>query len=50
MALHNAGYSKSILGDTQGALDFLLHADKLDGDLFEVAFHTGKLLVEVGRP
>ena len=50
MALHNAGYSKSILGDTEGALDYFLTADKLDGNLFEVAFHTGKLLVEIGRP
>jgi len=50
LALHNAGYSKSMLDDTEGALRYLMKADKLDGNFFEIAFHTGKLLVETGCP
>ena len=50
MALHNTGFSKSILDDTESALVYFLRAHELDGSLFEVAFHTGKLLVEAGRP
>jgi tetratricopeptide (TPR) repeat protein len=50
MALHNMGYSRSILNETEGALTYFRKAHELDGDLFEVAFHTGKLLVEADRP
>jgi len=50
MALHNTGFSKSILNDTESALTYFLRAHELDGSLFEVAFHTGKLLVEADRP
>ena len=49
MALHNTGYSKSILDDTEGALACFRKAHELDDNLFEVAFHAGKLLLGADR-
>ncbi|MCG6911872.1 MAG: tetratricopeptide repeat protein [Deltaproteobacteria bacterium] len=49
LALHNAGYVKAMLDDPEGALAYFMRADAQDGSIFEIAFHTGKLLVEAGH-
>ena len=50
MAWYNLGFTKMLEGDRKQALDLFLKADAINPDVFEIAFQTGRLLVEMSRP
>jgi tetratricopeptide (TPR) repeat protein len=50
MAVYNIGLVHWLQGRKQTALEFLLKADALHADVFEVLFQTGRLYLEIGDP
>ena len=49
MALYNAGFVNILINNRGKALAYMLEADKPDGEIFEVAYQTGKLYLESGN-
>ena len=49
MALYNAGLVNILRNDKDEALEWLLKADGTGDDIFEVAFHAGKLFFDKGK-
>jgi tetratricopeptide (TPR) repeat protein len=50
MAWYNLGFANMLTGNRNKALDLLLKANTIDNDVFEVAFQTGRLLLEMDQP
>ena len=50
MPWYNLGFTSMLAGDRQKALDLFLKANTIDQNVFEVAFQTGRLLVEMDQP
>ncbi len=50
MPWYNLGFTNMLAGDRQKALDLFLKANTIDQNVFEVAFQTGRLLVEMDQP
>ena len=49
MALYNAGLINILINNNDEALEWLLKADSTGDDVFEVAFHAGKLFFDKGK-
>ena len=49
MALYNAGLINILINNNDKALEWLLKADNTGDDIFEVAFHAGKLFFDKGE-
>ncbi|MGM0453895.1 MAG: tetratricopeptide repeat protein, partial [Thermodesulfobacteriota bacterium] len=49
MALYNAGYVHMLKGEYDTALTFFQRAEKIDADIFELNFQTGRVLFELGQ-
>ena len=50
MALYNAGLANMLTDNSEKALEYFLDADKKEEDIFDVAFQTGRLYLEMGKP
>ncbi len=50
MAWYNLGYTRMLAGNRNKALDLFLKANTINQDVFEVAFQTGRLLMEMEQP
>ena len=50
MPWYNLGFASMLAGDRHKALDLFLKANTIDQNVFEVAFQTGRLLMEMGQP
>jgi tetratricopeptide (TPR) repeat protein len=50
MPWYNLGFTSMLAGDRRKALDFFLKANAIDQNVFEVAFQTGRLLMEMEQP
>ena len=50
MPWYNLGFTHMLAGDRQKALDLFLKANTIDQNVFEVAFQTGRLLLEMDQP
>jgi tetratricopeptide (TPR) repeat protein len=50
MPWYNLGFTSMLTGDRHKALDLFLKANTIDQDVFEVAFQTGRLLMEMDQP
>jgi len=50
MPWYNLGFTSILAGDRQKALDLFLKANTIDQNVFEVAFQTGRLLMEMDQP
>jgi tetratricopeptide (TPR) repeat protein len=50
MAWYNMGFAHMLNGDRPRALDLFLKANAVNQDVFEVAFQTGRLLMEMKQP
>jgi tetratricopeptide (TPR) repeat protein len=50
MLWYNLGFINMLAGDRHKALDFFLKANTLNQNVFEVAFQTGRLLMEMEQP
>jgi tetratricopeptide (TPR) repeat protein len=50
MPWYNLGFISMLVGDRRKALDLFLKANTIDQNVFEVAFQTGRLLMEMGQP
>ncbi len=50
MPWYNLGFTSMLTGDRHKALDLFLKANALDQNVFEVAFQTGRLLMEMEQP
>lgn len=50
MPWYNLGFTHMLAGNREKALDLFLKANTLNRDVFEVAFQTGRLLVEMEQP
>ncbi|MGD1971118.1 MAG: tetratricopeptide repeat protein [Desulfobacterales bacterium] len=50
MAWYNMGFTHMLNGDRPKALDLFLKANAINQDVFEVAFQTGRLLMEMKQP
>ncbi len=48
MAIYNKGYLLLLKGDLEQALECFLKADACEANVFEVIFHIGQVLVEMG--
>lgn len=50
MPWYNMGFASMLAGDRHKALDLFLKANTIDQNVFEVAFQTGRLLMELDQP
>jgi tetratricopeptide (TPR) repeat protein len=50
MPWYNLGFTIMLAGDRHKALDLFLKANTIDRNVFEVAFQTGRLLMEMDQP
>lgn len=50
MAWYNLGFARMLAGHRHRALDLFLKANTINQDVFEVAFQTGRLLMDLGQP
>ncbi|MGD8470031.1 MAG: tetratricopeptide repeat protein [Desulfobacteraceae bacterium] len=50
MPWYNFGFTNMLAGDHRKALDLFLKANTIDPNVFEVAFQTGRLLMEIDQP
>jgi tetratricopeptide (TPR) repeat protein len=50
MPWYNLGFTSMLAGDRHKALDLFLKANTMDQNIFEVAFQTGRLLMEMDKP
>ena len=50
MAWYNLGFTRMLAGHREKALDLFLKANTINRDVFEVAFQTGRLLLEMEQP
>ena len=50
MAWYNLGFIRMLAGNRNKALDLFLKANTINQDLFEVAFQTGRLLMDMQQP
>ncbi len=50
MAWYNLGFIRMLVGNRNKALDLFLKANTINQDVFEVAFQTGRLLMEMEQP
>ena len=50
MALYNAGLVNVLTDNSEKALEYFLDADRKEEDIFDVAFQTGRLYLEMGKP
>ena len=50
MPWYNLGFASMLAGDRHKALDLFLKANTIDQNVFEVAFQTGRLLMEMSQP
>ncbi len=50
MALYNAGLANMLTDNSEKALEYFLDADRKEEDIFDVAFQTGRLYLEMGKP
>jgi tetratricopeptide (TPR) repeat protein len=50
MPWYNLGFTKMLVGNRNKALDLFLKAYTIDQGVFEVAFQTGRLLMELEQP
>jgi tetratricopeptide (TPR) repeat protein len=50
MPWYNLGFTSMLAGDRRKALDLFLKANTIDPNVFEVAFQTGRLLMEMDQP
>jgi tetratricopeptide (TPR) repeat protein len=50
MPWYNLGFTNMLAGDRHKALDLFLKANTIDQNVFEVAFQTGRLLIEMDQP
>ena len=50
MAWYNLGFTLMLAGNRNRALDLFLKANIINQDVFEVAFQTGRLLVDMEQP
>ena len=50
MPWYNLGFTSMLAGDRHKALDLFLKANTIDQNVFEVAFQTGRLLMEMDKP
>lgn len=50
MPWYNLGFTHMLVGNRNKALDLFLKANILNQDVFEVAFQTGRLLIEMEQP
>jgi tetratricopeptide (TPR) repeat protein len=50
MPWYNLGFANMLAGERRKALDLFLKANTIDQNVFEVAFQTGRLLMEMNQP
>jgi tetratricopeptide (TPR) repeat protein len=50
MPWYNMGFTSMLAGDRHKALDLFLKANTINQNVFEVAFQTGRLLMEMEQP
>lgn len=50
MALYNAGLVNMLTDNCDKALEYFLDADRKEKDIFDVAFQTGRLYLQMGKP
>jgi tetratricopeptide (TPR) repeat protein len=50
MAWYNLGFTCMLEGNREKALNLLLKASTINPDVFELAFQTGRLLIELAQP
>ena len=50
MPWYNLGFTSMLAGDRHKALDLFLKANSINQDVFEVAFQTGRLLMDLEQP
>jgi tetratricopeptide (TPR) repeat protein len=50
MALYNAGLVNMLTDNSDKALEYFLDADRKEGNIFDVAFQTGRLYLKMGKP
>jgi len=50
MPWYNLGFTSMLNGNRNKALDLFLKANTINQDVFEVAFQTGRLLLDIGQP
>jgi len=50
MPWYNLGFTNMLIGNRNKALDLFLKAYTIDQNVFEVAFQTGRLLMEIEQP
>ncbi len=50
MALYNAGLVNMLTDNMDKALEYFLDADRKEGNIFDVAFQTGRLYLKMGKP
>ena len=50
MPWYNLGFTNMLAGDHRKALDLFLKANTIDQNVFEVAFQTGRLLMDMDQP
>ena len=50
MSWYNLGFTNMLEGKRQKALDLFLKANTINQDVFEIAFQTGRLLMEMSQP
>lgn len=50
MALYNAGLINMLTDNRDKALEYFLDADRKEGNIFDVAFQTGRLYLKMGKP
>jgi len=50
MALYNAGLVNALTDNSEKALEYFLDADSKENNIFDVAFQTGRLYLEMGKP
>jgi tetratricopeptide (TPR) repeat protein len=50
MSWYNLGLTNMLEGNRQKALDLFLKASAINQDVFEIAFQTGRLLMEMSQP
>jgi tetratricopeptide (TPR) repeat protein len=50
MPRYNLGFTSMLAGNRHKALDLFLEANTIDPNVFEIAFQTGRLLMEMNQP